>query len=149
VQADLGMRGVQVIARVRVLRSMQAAMEPGTTQSNERFASLQDLSPCSEMQTSHQCLLFNVKNRSPRAYPSMNRRKGIQPPRDLAHRLAEKYSRYRCRNQIRHRACEHRSHAEARQLIAPFRDERANAADLHSDRAEICKAAQRKGRNRK
>ena len=50
-------------------------------------------------------------------------------------------------NQIRHGAGEHGAHSQSRQIVAAFRDQRANAADLHADGAKVGEAAQRKRRN--
>ena len=60
---------------------------------------------------------------------------------------AQKHSRNRGGNQVCHGSGKHRSHAQLREVVAPLGYQGADSADLHSDRAEIGKAAQGKRSN--
>ncbi len=51
-------------------------------------------------------------------------------------------------HEVGQRPGDHRAQAEARQVVAAFRRERADAADLDADRAEVRESAQREGRDR-
>src|SRR5436305_8354614 len=61
---------------------------------------------------------------------------------------SEKESSDRGGHEIRQRAGEHRAEAEPRQVVAPVWRQRADAADLDADRAEVREAAQRESRDR-
>src|SRR5947209_2351419 len=56
--------------------------------------------------------------------------------------------RNRRRHEVRQRPREHRAEAEPRQVVPSIGRQRADAADLDADRAEIREAAQRKRRDR-
>src|SRR5262245_50770133 len=56
---------------------------------------------------------------------------------------SQQESRDRRGDEVRQGAGEHRAQSEARQVVAPRRRERADAADLDADRAEVGEAAQR------
>ena len=51
-------------------------------------------------------------------------------------------------HEVGQRAGEHRAQAEPRQVVPPVRRQRADAADLDADRAEVGEPAQREGRDR-
>ena len=71
-------------------------------------------------------------------------------PFELATGSLQKHSHDRSRHQIRHGSREHRANAQfapVRRVL--IRRQRADAADLNSDRAEIRKSAQRERRDRK
>ncbi len=52
-----------------------------------------------------------------------------------------------CRHQVRHRAGNHGAKAQLSQIMPPVRGERAQAANLNTDRAEVGESAERKGRD--
>src|ERR1700761_1494752 len=59
--------------------------------------------------------------------------------------LFQQHTDYGCGHEVGHGAGEHGAQAEARELVAAFGDERADAADLNADGAEVGEAAEREG----
>src|SRR5207247_5162460 len=56
---------------------------------------------------------------------------------------SQKHPRQRRRQEVRERPRDHRAEAEPGEIVLAVRDERADAADLDADRADISEAAQR------
>src|SRR5271157_3397540 len=56
--------------------------------------------------------------------------------------LPQKYPRNRCADQVGHGSRKHGTHTQSGKVIAALGNQRANAADLHADRTEVCESAQ-------
>ena len=86
--------------------------------------------------------------------PATDRRPAAQRTRRPAARAVVVASRSqqepgdRRGDEVRERAGQHRAQAEPRQVVPARRRQRADAADLDADRAEVREAAQREGRDR-
>src|SRR4029078_5451562 len=65
--------------------------------------------------------------------------------RDRGYRASQQEPRDRGRHEVGQCPREHRAQPEARQVVAAGRSQRADAADLDADRAEVGEAAQREG----